>query len=112
MAIHIHQMAVESPAEPRDVAQHMSVCILMLQLAAASATKSSGYLLERARQAFCLRGKRCRLWAAIAELEGRYLRDMTLGDRVAVHNAFPTVGSAPCKAISLAPSPPCSSSAR
>jgi hypothetical protein len=32
---------------------------------------------------------RYRFWAAIAELEGRYLRVVTLGDKVTIHNAFP-----------------------
>lgn len=34
-------------------------------------------------------GNRFRFWGAIAELEGRYLRVVTLEDRVTVHNAFP-----------------------
>jgi hypothetical protein len=34
-------------------------------------------------------GNRFRLWAAIPELDGRYLRVVTLGDMVTVHNAFP-----------------------
>ena len=32
---------------------------------------------------------RYRFWAAIPELEGRYLRVVTLEDRVTIHNAFP-----------------------
>jgi hypothetical protein len=32
---------------------------------------------------------RHRFWAAIPELGGRYLRVVTLADRVTVHNAFP-----------------------
>jgi hypothetical protein len=32
---------------------------------------------------------RYRFWAAIDELEGRYLRVVTLEDRVTIHNAFP-----------------------
>ena len=32
---------------------------------------------------------RYRLWAAIPELDGRYLRVVTLEDMVTVHNAFP-----------------------
>lgn len=32
---------------------------------------------------------RHRFWAAVAELDGRYLRVITLGDRVTIHNAFP-----------------------
>jgi hypothetical protein len=34
-------------------------------------------------------GDRWRFWAAIPELEGRYLRVVTLADKVTVHNAFP-----------------------
>lgn len=32
---------------------------------------------------------RHRFWAAIPELDGRYLRVITLEDKVTVHNAFP-----------------------
>jgi hypothetical protein len=32
---------------------------------------------------------RYRFWVAIAELEGRYLRVITLEDKVTIHNAFP-----------------------
>lgn len=32
---------------------------------------------------------RYRFWAAIPELEGRYLRVVTLEDKVTIHNAFP-----------------------
>lgn len=32
---------------------------------------------------------RHRFWAPIAELDGRYLRVITLADRVTTHNAFP-----------------------
>lgn len=32
---------------------------------------------------------RWRFWAAIPELEGRYLRVVTLEDKVTIHNAFP-----------------------
>ena len=34
-------------------------------------------------------GNRFRFWAAIDELEGRYLRVVTLADKVTIHNAFP-----------------------
>ena len=33
-------------------------------------------------------GNRFRFWAACPELEGRYLRVVTLGDKVTIHNAF------------------------
>ena len=32
---------------------------------------------------------RYRFWAAIEELEGRFLRVVTLDDKVTIHNAFP-----------------------
>lgn len=34
-------------------------------------------------------GNRFRFWAPIEELEGRYLRVVTLEDKVTIHNAFP-----------------------
>lgn len=40
-------------------------------------------------------GNRHRFWATIAELEGRYLRVITLEDRVTIHNAFPDRGFKP-----------------
>lgn len=33
-------------------------------------------------------GNRYRYWAAVPELGGRYLRVVTLGDKVTIHNAF------------------------
>ena len=38
---------------------------------------------------------RFRFWAEIPELEGRYLRVITLTDRVTIHNAFPDRGFKP-----------------
>lgn len=32
---------------------------------------------------------RYRFWGAVAELDGRYLRVVTLSDKVTIHNAFP-----------------------
>jgi len=32
---------------------------------------------------------RYRFWAEIAELQGRFLRVVTLQDKVTIHNAFP-----------------------
>jgi hypothetical protein len=32
---------------------------------------------------------RFRFWGEVAELEGRYLRVVTLADRTTIHNAFP-----------------------
>lgn len=34
-------------------------------------------------------GNRYRFWGQISELEGRYLRVITLEDKVTIHNAFP-----------------------
>jgi hypothetical protein len=34
-------------------------------------------------------GNRFRFWGEVAELEGRYLRVVTLADRTTIHNAFP-----------------------
>jgi hypothetical protein len=34
-------------------------------------------------------GNRFRFWGEVPELEGRYLRVITLGDRATIHNAFP-----------------------
>jgi hypothetical protein len=34
-------------------------------------------------------GNRFRFWAAVPELEGRYLRVITLDDKLTIHNAFP-----------------------
>jgi hypothetical protein len=38
---------------------------------------------------------RFRFWAEIPELEGRFLRVITLADRVTIHNAFPDRGFKP-----------------
>jgi hypothetical protein len=38
---------------------------------------------------------RYRFWAPIPELGGRYLRVVTLADRVTIHNAFPDQGFRP-----------------
>jgi hypothetical protein len=38
---------------------------------------------------------RFRFWAAIPELDGRYLRVITLADKVTIHNAFPDRGFRP-----------------
>jgi len=40
-------------------------------------------------------GNRFRFWAACPELEGRYLRVVTLEDKVTIHNAFPDRGFKP-----------------
>ncbi len=38
---------------------------------------------------------RVRFWAACPELDGRYLRIVTLEDKVTIHNAFPDRGFKP-----------------
>ena len=38
---------------------------------------------------------RWRFWIAVPELEGRFLRVITLDDRVTIHNAFPDRGFKP-----------------
>jgi hypothetical protein len=38
---------------------------------------------------------RVRFWAAVPELGGRYLRVITLEDKVTIHNAFPDRGFRP-----------------
>jgi hypothetical protein len=38
---------------------------------------------------------RYRFWAAIPELDGKYLRVITLEDRLTIHNAFPDRGYRP-----------------
>ena len=40
-------------------------------------------------------GNRHRFWAPVVELEGRYLRVITLEDKVTIHNAFPDRGFKP-----------------
>ena len=38
---------------------------------------------------------RFRFWAAVPELGGRYLRVVTLSDKLTIHNAFPDRGFTP-----------------
>jgi hypothetical protein len=38
---------------------------------------------------------RYRFWASVPELDGRYLRVVTLDDKVTIHNAFPDRGFKP-----------------
>ena len=38
---------------------------------------------------------RYRFWAAIDELDGRFLRVVTLEDKITIHNAFPDRGFKP-----------------
>jgi len=47
------------------------------------------YVIENAVQSEMQDKNRYRFWAPVAELGGRYLRVVTLEDRVTIHNAFP-----------------------
>ena len=53
------------------------------------------YVLEYAVHSEQQEHNRYRFWAAVPELEGRYLRVVTLEDRVTIHNAFPDRGFKP-----------------
>lgn len=53
------------------------------------------YVLENPVHSEHQERNRYRFWAAIPELEGRYLRVVTLEDRVTIHNAFPDRGFKP-----------------
>lgn len=47
------------------------------------------YVLQNAVRSEPQERNRHRFWATISELDGRYLRVVTLEDRVTIHNAFP-----------------------
>jgi hypothetical protein len=47
------------------------------------------YVIENAVHSEPHEANRYRFWAPVAELGGRYLRVVTLADRVTIHNAFP-----------------------
>jgi len=49
-------------------------------------------VIEKAVRSEPQEHNRYRSWAAIPELEGRYLRVVTLEDKVTIHNAFPGRG--------------------
>ncbi len=53
------------------------------------------YVLENAVYSERQEHNRYRFWAAIPELGGRYLRVVTVEDRVTIHNAFPDRGFKP-----------------
>lgn len=46
-------------------------------------------VLENAVRSEPQKHGRHRFWAPVSELEGRYLRVVTLEDKVTIHNAFP-----------------------
>lgn len=52
-------------------------------------------VIERPIRVEAQEQNRFRFWAEIPELEGRYLRVITLADRVTIHNAFPDRGFKP-----------------
>lgn len=47
------------------------------------------YVLENAIRSEPQDENRHRFWAAVPDLEGRFLRVITLSDRTTIHNAFP-----------------------
>jgi hypothetical protein len=47
------------------------------------------FVVDHALRSEAQEHDRWRFWAAIPELEGRYLRVVTLEDRLTIHNAFP-----------------------
>jgi hypothetical protein len=47
------------------------------------------YAIENAVRSEAQEHNRYRFWAPIEGLEGRYLRVVTLEDKVTIHNAFP-----------------------
>jgi hypothetical protein len=53
------------------------------------------YTIENAIRSEPQEQNRWRFWAPIADLEGRYLRVVTLEDKVTIHNAFPDRGFKP-----------------
>lgn len=53
------------------------------------------YTIENAVRIDRQERNRFRFWAAIQELDHRYLRVVTLEDRVTIHNAFPDRGFKP-----------------
>jgi len=53
------------------------------------------YVLENPVKSEPQEHNRYRFWAAIPELNGRYLRVITLEDKLTIHNAFPDRGYKP-----------------
>ena len=53
------------------------------------------FVIENAIRSEPQEHNRHRFWAAITELDGRYLRVITLEDKVTIHNAFPDRGFKP-----------------
>jgi len=53
------------------------------------------FVIENALRSEPQETNRWRFWVAIPELDGRYLRVLTLEDRLTIHNAFPDRGFKP-----------------
>ena len=53
------------------------------------------YVIEHAVRTEPQEHNRFRFWAPISDLENRYLRVITLEDKVTIHNAFPDRGFKP-----------------
>ncbi len=53
------------------------------------------YAIENAVRSEPQDGNRWRFWAPISELNGRFLRVVTLDDKITIHNAFPDRGFRP-----------------
>lgn len=53
------------------------------------------FVIENAVKSEPQEHNRYRFWAVIPELEGRYLRVVTLEDKLTIHNAFPDRGYRP-----------------
>ena len=53
------------------------------------------FVLENAIKSKAQEHNRYKFWAAIPELGGRYLRVITLDDKLTIHNAFPDRGFRP-----------------
>ena len=53
------------------------------------------FVIENSVQSESQEHNRYRFWAAIPELDDKYLRVITLADRLTIHNAFPDRGFKP-----------------
>jgi len=53
------------------------------------------WVLENSLRSESQEGNRYRFWGKIEELEGRFLRVVTLEDKTTIHNAFPDRGFKP-----------------
>ena len=53
------------------------------------------YVIENAVRSEPQEHNRYRFWAAIPEIGNRYLRVITLDDKITIHNAFPDRGFKP-----------------